>query len=667
MMELFPRLFGELGYALLEFQGHGVLELVTSAPPWFRELWPDSGSPTSRFVAAEQSAFLENFLVDAEACWSSESANVCQSEVWIEQSPAGKEVPIQAIALQLEEKCLLVLHSPDLQYRERVNLLQTARNSFLEHEKLLREIQKKEILIHCIVHDLSQPLSVMSVTFDCLAEENISTSAKQVLNLGKLAGEQQMSMIRQILTAFSADLQATLSAGGKTNCAPDLLVCARAVIDSLTPVFAAKDVKLQLSGNLGPRANWRVRGEDSRLQRVFANLLENALRYSPTSSTVSIKIEEDGDFFKAYVDDEGPGLPPDLSPSQLFALFSKGQAGSGKAGLGLYFCRITVERWGGTIGCISLPGGGSRFWFCLPKVDTGDQPGTAFQTGQSLIDQQLAARTTSHLRILLADDQPEILFLTRLQLERNGHNVATASDGAKVLAALRRHRFDLLLLDEEMPGMGGVQTAGTIRQMEKRGGSRPVIIALTGNESDQDRQRLLAAGFDAVLGKPFRMEAFNALLQRQKAARVSPATGRQPSLLAAHGMQDLLQRVGGDEKLLRRMVNTFLRDAPKRVRGISLALQHKDADSLSAFAHALKGSVAMFGADQARQYSQDLENLGRKRDFKAARRVAESLKEEIAKVQENLRGHAGQKTLAASGNTRNTRATGLKPVRKKPS
>ena len=75
----------------------------------------------------------------------------------------------------------------------------------------------------------------------------------------------------------------------------------------------------------------------------------------------------------------------------------------------------------------------------------------------------------------------------------------------------------------------------------------------------------------------------------------------------------------------------------------------------------------MFGADQALQYSQNLENLGRERNFKAARRVAESLKEEIVKVQEKLRRYAGQKTLAAPANTRKNRATGLKSGRKKPS
>ena len=70
-----------------------------------------------------------------------------------------------------------------------------------------------------------------------------------------------------------------------------------------------------------------------------------------------------------FVDDEGPGLPQDATAERLFALFAKGKdERSGKAGLGLYFCKITVERWGGAIGCENRPSLGARFWFRLPRV-----------------------------------------------------------------------------------------------------------------------------------------------------------------------------------------------------------------------------------------------------------------------------------------------------------
>ena len=108
-----------------------------------------------------------------------------------------------------------------------------------------------------------------------------------------------------------------------------------------------------------------------KVARIFTNLLENALRYTPAGSGVTIGIEDEGAFLKAYVDDEGPGLPADLRPAEMFALFGKGKKNGGKAGLGLYFCRVTVERWGGSIGCSSLAEIGIRSLFAATFLADG--------------------------------------------------------------------------------------------------------------------------------------------------------------------------------------------------------------------------------------------------------------------------------------------------------
>jgi len=247
-------------------------------------------------------------------------------------------------AFCLENRPILAIYSPGSQYQERVQILQTARSSALEHEMLLREIQKKEILLHCIIHDLSQPLSVMSVALDCVSGEPISPRTAEFIELGRRAGDQQQSMIREVLQAFSADLSATLDTEASANNSPDLFHIARRVAESQSLPFAAKNVRIKLALPTAPE-QCRIMGEESRVQRVFANFLENALRHSPPGLCVTLGAEIDDGFCKAYVDDQGPGLPRDLTPAQIFGLFSKGKQSAGKAGLGLYFCRITVERW----------------------------------------------------------------------------------------------------------------------------------------------------------------------------------------------------------------------------------------------------------------------------------------------------------------------------------
>ncbi len=235
----------------------------------------------------ETSSFLEGFLSEAVDFWGASQPDSLDSGAWIEKSASGMEIPLQATALRLENRPILAIYSPGSQYQERVQILQTARSSALEHEMLLREIQKKEILLHCIIHDLSQPLSVMSVALDCVSGEPISPRTAEFIELGRRASDQQQSMIREVLQAFSADLRATLDTETSANNSPDLFHIARRVAESQSPPFAAKNVRIKLALPTAPE-QCRIMGEESRLQRVFANLLENALRYSPPGSCVTL-------------------------------------------------------------------------------------------------------------------------------------------------------------------------------------------------------------------------------------------------------------------------------------------------------------------------------------------------------------------------------------------
>jgi signal transduction histidine kinase/HPt (histidine-containing phosphotransfer) domain-containing protein/ActR/RegA family two-component response regulator len=640
LLQKFPM---EMGFALLEYHGDGDFLPIAELPKWFSEIWTGAGKSSSPIPLSRQSPFLENFLLEAEAFWSSPGSTACQSETWIEKSISGGEIPVQAKALLLGGKRILALFSPDAQFREQVKILQTARNALLDHERLAREIQKKEILLHCIVHDLSQPLSVMHVAMDSLSDESISERSKQFLTLGKNASNQQETMIRQILQTFSDDLRASLDAGTEGNSSSDLLECARKTMSSLGSTFEAKGVRLAISSAADVEAKWPVIAEESRLQRIFSNLLENALRYTPAGHRVTIGIEDEGDFLKAYVDDEGPGLPQDLRPEQIFGLFMKGKQSGGKAGLGLYFCRITVERWGGSIGCVTLPEEGSRFWFRLPRA-TGHTAKHVSDThdASNLANSKRKPLPVYPLRILLADDQEDIRTLTAYQLKRSGHKVVIAKDGIHALKAFRSGSYDVVLLDQEMPGMTGEEVARAIRKIEQGKKKHAFLVASTGNTALEDTRRLKQAGFDDVLGKPFRLEDLNLLLSSSPSAKPATHAPSIPSSPPGASFADLVTRVGGDEKLLKRMIRTFLRDTPKRVAGIAAAIRKKNPEALASIAHALKGSVSIFGAEASRKLSQELQELGRSHELSKASEVLRLLKEEIAKLQANLRGYANQ-------------------------
>jgi signal transduction histidine kinase/HPt (histidine-containing phosphotransfer) domain-containing protein/ActR/RegA family two-component response regulator len=653
----------QLGYALFEYLGDGQFALLVVPPAWLSQLWGPDIAVQQSVSLGETSSFLEGFLSEAVDFWGASQPDSLDSGAWIEKSASGVEIPLQATALRLENRPILAVFSPGPQYQERVRILQTARGSALEHEMLLREIQKKEILLHCIIHDLSQPLSVMSVALDSVSGERISPRTAEFIELGRRAGDQLQSMIREVLQAFSADLGATLDTETSANNSPDLFHVARWVAESQSPPFAAKNVRIKLALPNAPE-QCRILGEESRLQRVFANLLENALRYSPAGSRVTLGAEIDDGFCKAYVDDQGPGLPRDLTPAQIFGLFSKGKQSSGKAGLGLHFCRITVERWGGTIGCVSWPEKGSRFWFRLPLAAAQDLRTRGERTVKvPASSRDPATLPRKSMRVLLADDHEDIRKLTTYQLERSGHLVTSVSNGKDALDRAQRDCFDVILLDEEMPGLTGVQVVGAIRKNSASPSSRPVLIALTGNSSSQDRDRLLAAGFDSVLGKPFHLETLTALLSDPSC--IPPDASSIP-LPQPGSLDDLLKRIGGDKKLLRQMIATFLRDTPKRLAAIHSALKKNDSVRLASSAHALKGSVSIFGPSPAQLHAEALQNLGRSSALRQATRLYPLLQEEIAELLEKLRGYAKQiagKPLSASARAKSKPVAAGKPRR----
>ncbi|MGA8021770.1 MAG: HAMP domain-containing sensor histidine kinase, partial [Candidatus Acidiferrales bacterium] len=365
---IFESFFAAQGYALFEYLGDGDFRLVGGWPSWSADIWGAQPVGDRILRLGDKSPFLETFLFEAAEFWSSKSAGSLNSGNWLERGASAKDIPLEASAHWLEGKQILIVRNLSDTFGQQQAWFQTARDSLLEHEKLLKEIQKKEILLHCIVHDLTQPLSAMNGVFSLLKREALPAPLKKYVTAGERESQRQELMIRGILDAFASDLAAQQAKDVTAAEVPDLLACAKQAIEEFSTAFRERGIRLRLDPRTSISNDWFVVGDASRLDRIFGNLLENAMRYTPKGSTVTIGLEDQGNSVLAFMDDEGPGLPPGQRVDQLFALFAKGKSNAGKAGLGLYFCKITVERWGGTIGAETHEPRGSRFWFRLPRA-----------------------------------------------------------------------------------------------------------------------------------------------------------------------------------------------------------------------------------------------------------------------------------------------------------
>jgi CheY-like chemotaxis protein/HPt (histidine-containing phosphotransfer) domain-containing protein len=217
------------------------------------------------------------------------------------------------------------------------------------------------------------------------------------------------------------------------------------------------------------------------------------------------------------------------------------------------------------------------------------------------------------MRILVADDDPTNRELLTELLISGGHSVTTVLDGREVLAAIAKEPFEVVLMDEEMPRMSGLEAARAIVAAAKQGERRPIIVGISGNATKEDEARCLEAGMDAFFPKPVRAaELFSVLAVLARRAPANPSASAEPGELTLESLRANLDRAtGGNPKIARTLVKTFLEDAPKRMAVLRRAVGEKDSDAVAAAAHALKGSLSLIGAPKAAGTARNLQAMGR--------------------------------------------------------
>ena len=245
----------------------------------------------------------------------------------------------------------------DLSARVRQEALQRQRDAQLSFEGLAREIQVKDVLLHCIVHDLRGPLSSLVGSLSLLRQGGLSGDEREeILDVGLRQARRQEEMIGNVLRVFAAEYEALVRFDDSPENAPDLVAIARETVRRQEPAYEFAGLQLRFEGPPGPLL---VIGRADRLERIVANLVGNALRHAPKESEVTVLVETTEMGTRLSVLDRGPGVPAELRGT-LFQRFVQGAKG-GAAGLGLFYVRMTVERWGGLASYTDREGGGAAF------------------------------------------------------------------------------------------------------------------------------------------------------------------------------------------------------------------------------------------------------------------------------------------------------------------
>jgi PAS domain S-box-containing protein len=283
----------------------------------------------------------------------------------------------------------------------------------------------------------------------------------------------------------------------------DIAVVVHSALEISRPLIEAgrHELTLQL-----PAHPVLVVGDLTRLAEVFANLLNNAAKYTPEGGHIWLTIAEDRDGLQISVRDDGIGIPPPLL-SQVFELFMqvdrRVERARGGLGIGLTLVKRLVEMHGGTVEAKSEgQGRGSEFFVRLPVAREPSEPSPC------LAEQRKPP--SSNLRILVVDDNKDAAKSLGLLLQLGGHEVEVAYDGPSALERAPVFRPEVVLLDIGMPRMSGYEVARRVRQMKEL--QDVVLVAQTGWGQEKDRLLSTEAGFNAHLVKPVALDTIHQLL-----------------------------------------------------------------------------------------------------------------------------------------------------------
>lgn len=337
-----------------------------------------------------------------------------------------------------------------------------------------------------------------------------------------------------------------------------------------------------------------LEADGGRLGQVLFNLIGNGIKFT-SNGYVDLKVERDPSSTSELarinfsVSDTGRGIPAD-ELGLLFQPFHQsgtvGTSGEAGTGLGLSIAQGLVRQMGGEIRVESRENQGSVFWFQLPMkpgaVHVGESLATA--STSALLPGPLAL-SLQGLEVLVTEDNATNQIVAQTVLEQLGCHVSLAATGLEAIEMLRTRKFDLILMDCQMPVMDGYEATRRIRDAElATGGARVPIVAMTANAQTDDRARCLAAGMDDYISKPFVTADLVRVISRHEDAVDVDSVGL--------GLEALEKRLGAPAvKRLREAFLASLREWP-----LASSAEAGDRDLLRELSHKLKSSAKTIGA-----------------------------------------------------------------------